>query len=86
MNRPIAPPTATDAEASFTDPTAEISSADFVKVGHKVYVAPFAHLEAQSAVAGICIEHASNIQDNTLLKANGGPVNVGVEAIVAHGG
>lgn len=85
-NRPIAPPGAPDATASFTDPTAEIQSDEFVRVGEQVYIAPFARLEAQSNRDGICIEHASNIQDNTLLKVNGGPINVGEEAIVAHGG
>lgn len=84
-NRPVAPPDAPAEEASFTDPTAETSSAEFVKVSHKVYIAPFARLEAQSAAHGICIEEGSNVQDNTLLKVNGGPINVGRNAIIAHG-
>ena len=84
-NRPVAPPTAPAETATFTDPTADTSGADFVFVSHKDYIAPFARLEAQSAAHGVCIEEASNIQDNTLLKAKGGPVNVGHHAIIAHG-
>lgn len=84
-NRPVAPPDAPAERATFTDPTAETSSAQFVRVSHNVYIAPFARLEAQSREDGICIDEASNIQDNTLLKANGGPVDVGAHAIVAHG-
>lgn len=84
-NRPVAPPGAPSESASFTDPTAELQSAQFVSVGAQVYIAPFARLEAQSATDNICIEHASNVQDNTLLKANGGPIHVGEEAIIAHG-
>ena len=85
-NRPIAPSDAPAETASFTDPTAEVQTAQFVRVGEQVYIAPFARLEAQSREHGICIEHASNIQDNTLLKVNGGSIHVGEEAIVAHGG
>ncbi len=84
-NRPIASPNATAEHATFTDPTAETSSEDFVKVSEQIYIAPFAKLEAQSATDNVCIEHASNVQDNTLIKANGGPVNLGVHSIMAHG-
>ena len=84
-NRPVAPPTAPAERASFTDPTAETQGADFVKVGEQVYVAPFARLEAQSAVDVICIGHAANVQDNTLLKVSGGRMDLGDYSIVAHG-
>ena len=84
-NRPVAPPDAPAERASFTDPTAATSRGQFVRVSHNVYIAPFARLEAQSRENGICIEEAANVQDNTLLKANGGPVDVGAHAIVAHG-
>ncbi len=84
-NRPVAPATAPAESATFTDPTAEISSEGFVHVSHNVYIAPFARLEAQSAEHGICIEEGSNVQDNTLLKVNGGPIEVGEHAIIAHG-
>ena len=85
-NRPIAPSDASADHASFVDPTAEVQRPQFVRVGEQVYIAPFARLEAQSNRNGICIEHASNIQDNTVLRVSGGPINVGEEAIVAHGG
>lgn len=84
-NRPVAPPDAPDGKASFTDPTVEIVRPQFVRVAHSVYVGPFARLEAQSLARGICIEEGSNVQDNTLLQANGGAVHVGEAAIVAHG-
>lgn len=84
-NRPVASPGAPAELATFVDPTAETQSEQFVKVGKRVYIGPFARLEAQSFQDGICIEEGSNIQDNTLLKANGGPIHVGEEAIVAHG-
>lgn len=83
-NRPVAPRAATAAHASFIDPTAEVS-AEFVFVSEQVYVAPFAKLESQSARDSICIEHASNVQDNTLIKVNGGPAHLGVHSIMAHG-
>lgn len=84
-NRPIAHPGAPAETATFTDPTAETQSEQFIHVGHQVYIAPFARLEAQSESDGICIEHAANVQDNTFLKVNGGPIHVGEEAIIAHG-
>ena len=84
-NRPVAPAAAANEVATFTDPTAEISSKDFVRVSHNVYIAPFARLEAQSSEHGICIEEASNVQDNTLVKVNGGPIHLGAHAIMAHG-
>jgi hypothetical protein len=84
-NRPVAPPTAPTESASFIDPTAELQSDEFVRVGKQIYIAPFARLEAQSATDNICIEHSANVQDNTLLKVNGGPIHVGEEAIIAHG-
>lgn len=87
MNRPIAPPSATAGHASFIDPTVEVSSEapQFVSVSEQVYIAPFAHLEAHSSTETICIEHASNVQDNTRLVASGGPIHLGVHAIMAHG-
>ncbi len=84
-NRPVAPASAPNEVAAFIDPTAAVSSEDLVRVSKHVYIAPFARLEAQSARHGICIEEGSNVQDNTLLKANGGPVVVGEHAIIAHG-
>lgn len=85
VNRPVAPAAAPNEVATFTDPTAEMSSEGFVNVSHNIYIAPFARLEAQSAVDNICIEEASNVQDNTLVKVNGGPIHLGAHAIMAHG-
>lgn len=85
-NRPVAPASAPSDTATFVDPTVETQSAEFVTVGRKVYLGPFARLEAQSASHGICIEDSANVQDNTLVKVNGGPATIGEEAIIAHGG
>ena len=84
-NRPVAPPAAPDDLATFTDPTAVVEGATNVRVAEKDYIAPFAKLSAQSTKEQVCIEEGSNVQDNTQVVANGGPVNVGRHAIIAHG-
>ena len=84
-NRPVAPASAPAETATFTDPTVELQSEQFVRVSHNIYIGPFARFEAQSNEHGICVEEASNVQDNTLVKVNGGPANLGVHAIMAHG-
>lgn len=86
LNRPVAPRTAPAETATFTDPTADVQYEENVTVAQKDYIAPFARLIAGATPhAGICVEEGSNVQDNTTLQANGAPVHVGRNAIIAHG-
>lgn len=81
-NRPVARRSIPSERATFIDPTAVVRRGSDARVGEKVYIAPFARLDARGH--DICIEGATNVQDNTRLLARSGPIHVGQHAIVAH--
>ena len=60
-NLPICPSTAPSESASFLDPTATITNPTNITLGEKVYVAPFAKLDATNAPISIAAD--SNVQD-----------------------
>ena len=70
---------------TFVDPAAKLEQRDNIRLGRLDYIAPFAYLKAGSGEKHIHIEDESNVQDNTFLDASGGPIDVGDEAIMAHG-
>lgn len=70
----------------FVDPTARLSRPGNIHLGELVYVAPFATLRAGSGQeARIDIGAHSDVQDNTLVDARGGSIELGEDVIVAHG-
>ncbi len=70
----------------FVDPTARLIHPGNIHFGDLVYVAPFATLKAGTGQeARINIGSHSDIQDNTLLDAQGGSIQLGEDVIVAHG-
>ncbi|ARV62637.1 acetyltransferase [Nostocales cyanobacterium HT-58-2] len=81
-NLPICPSTAPSASASFLDPTATITNPTNITLGEKVYVAPFAELNATNAP--ISIAEDSNVQDQVKITASGTGVEIGPRVILAH--
>src|SRR5262249_7403964 len=69
----------------FVDPTATVSAN--VRLGHLVYVAPFAEIKAGSSPArSIKIGNESDVQDSCVVTAEAGAVTLGDKVLVAHGG
>ncbi|MBX9257283.1 acetyltransferase [Desmonostoc muscorum CCALA 125] len=81
-NLPICPSTAPSDSASFIDPTATIANPTNISLGEKVYVAPFAELNATTAP--ITIADDSNVQDQVKIIASGTGVEIGPRVIMAH--
>ena len=81
-NLPICPSTAPSESASFLDPTATIINPKNIRLGEKVYVAPFAELNA--TIAPIRIAEDSNVQDQVRIIASGTGVDIGPRVIMAH--
>ncbi|MBE8991970.1 acetyltransferase [Nostoc sp. LEGE 12450] len=81
-NLPICPSTAPSESASFVDPTATITNPTNITFGEKVYVAPFAQLDATNAPISIAAD--SNVQDQVKIKASGTGVEIGERVIMAH--
>ncbi|MBE8966623.1 acetyltransferase [Nostocales cyanobacterium LEGE 12452] len=81
-NLPICPSTAPSESASFIDPTATIRNPTNISLGEKVYVAPFAELDATTAP--IRIADDSNVQDQVNVIASGTGVEIGPRVILAH--
>ncbi len=81
-NLPICPSTAPSDSASFIDPTATIANPTNISLGEKVYVAPFAQLNATTAP--ITIGDDSNVQDQVKIIASGTGVEIGPRVIMAH--
>jgi len=67
-NRPGCQADAPLEDVSFLDPTATVTSAENVRLGHQVYVGPFAELLATEE-AGIHIGPESNVQDSVVVQA-----------------
>jgi hypothetical protein len=61
VNRPICPSTADPALATFIDPAAIVNNPANITLGEKIYVAPFARLDATNGP--IIIREGSNVQD-----------------------
>lgn len=81
-NLPICPSTAPSESASFVDPTATIINPTNITLGEKVYVAPFAQLDATNAPISIAAD--SNAQDQVKITASGTGVEIGERVIMAH--
>ncbi len=81
-NLPICPSTAPSQSASFIDPTATITNPTNITLGEKVYVAPFAELDATNAPISIAAD--SNAQDQVKITASGTGVEIGERVIMAH--
>jgi len=82
---PVFPANAKPETASFVDPTASLTGSEFLTLGSKVYIAPFAKIIATKENA-LTIGEESNVQDNTVIDASKGRVTLGERAIIAHGG
>ena len=67
-NRPVCAADAADAEASFLDPTAGVTSPEHVELEGQVYVGPFARLLAEQD-SPIVIGPESNVQDSVIVNA-----------------
>ncbi|BAZ19720.1 carbon dioxide concentrating mechanism protein [Kalymmatonema gypsitolerans NIES-4073] len=81
-NLPICPSAAPSASATFLDPTATITNPTNISLGEKVYVAPFAELNATTAPITIAAD--SNVQDQVRILASGTGVEIGSRVIMAH--
>ncbi|MEI2583609.1 acetyltransferase [Scytonema sp. PRP1] len=81
-NLPICPSAAPSASATFVDPTATITNPTNISLGEKVYVAPFAELNATTAPITIAAD--SNVQDQVRILASGTGVEIGSRVIMAH--
>jgi len=81
-NLPICPSTAPSNSATFLDPTAIITNPTNISLGERVYVAPFAQLNATTAP--ISIAEDSNVQDQVRIIASGTGVEIGPRVIMAH--
>ncbi|MBD2446690.1 acetyltransferase [Nostoc sp. FACHB-152] len=81
-NLPICPNTAPSESASFVDPTATVNNPTNITLGEKVYVAPFAELDATNAPISIAAD--SNAQDQVKILASGTGVEIGERVIMAH--
>ena len=66
IDRPIVPADAPLDEASFIDPTAQLTNTARITPGQRVYVVPFANLDA--ARGAIAIGAESNVQDNVVVR------------------
>ncbi|WP_414545618.1 acetyltransferase [Nostoc sp. CCY0012] len=82
VNRPICPSTAAPASASFIDPAAIITNPANITLGEKVYVAPFARLNATNGP--IIIHDGSNIQDQVSITPSVAGATIGERVILAH--
>ena len=80
---PVVPTHAEVAEASFVDPTAQLTGTENITMSCKSYVAPFASLSARRG-GSIKIGEGANVQDNVTIDATSGRVEIGNHAIVAH--
>lgn len=67
---------------TFVDPTVTMVRSTSVHLGSLVYVGPYATL---IAVFPIHVGDESNVQDSVLLSARRAPVDLGEQAIMAHG-
>lgn len=81
-NLPICPSAAPSESASFLDPAAIIKNPTNITLGEKVYVAPFAELDATNAPISIAAD--SNVQDQVKILASGAGVQIGERVIMAH--
>ncbi len=81
-NLPICPSAAPSESANFIDPTATITNPANITLGGKVYVGPFAQLNATDAP--ISIGAGSNVQDQAKITASGTGVQIGERVIMAH--
>lgn len=81
-NLPICPSAAPSASATFLDPTATITNPTNISLGEKVYVGPFAELNATTAPISIAAD--SNVQDQVRIQASGTGVEIGSRVIMAH--
>jgi carbonic anhydrase/acetyltransferase-like protein (isoleucine patch superfamily) len=70
---------------TFVDPTALLEKREHIRLGHLDYVAPFAYLKAAGREKYIHVGDESNVQDNTYVDASAGPIEIGDQAILAHG-
>ena len=82
FNLPVCPSGATPESASFVDPTAIITNSTNITLGEKVYVGPFARLNATNAP--ISIDDDSNAQDQVSITASGAGATIGKRVILAH--
>lgn len=98
-NRPVCAAKEPAETATFIDPSATIKGADYIDLGDKIYIGPFATLLA-SEDAPIVIEKESNVQDSVTIdaeferdedeeekveKLNLEGVEIGERVIMAHG-
>jgi carbonic anhydrase/acetyltransferase-like protein (isoleucine patch superfamily) len=67
LNRPVCPRHAPLDAATFLDPTAHVHSPHHIRLGSRIYVAPFASLDAREAPIRIGAE--SNVQDSVRILA-----------------
>lgn len=67
-NRPVCAKNEPVETATFIDPTASITGANYITLSHQVYIGPFATLIANED-ARIAIDAESNVQDNVTIKA-----------------
>ncbi|MBD2504770.1 LbetaH domain-containing protein [Anabaena azotica] len=82
LNLPVCPSTAASTSASFLDPTAIITNPTNITLGEKVYVGPFARLNATNGP--ISIGDDSNAQDQVSITASGAGATIGKRVILAH--
>ena len=68
LNRPVCAKNAPAETATFIDPTASLTGANYITLAEQVYVGPFATLVANEN-AHIAIDAESNVQDNVTIKA-----------------
>jgi hypothetical protein len=81
-DKPICPSNADAKTASFLDPKVIIEGTATITLNEKVYVAPFALLQANGPIS---IGKESNVQDNVKIMATGTGVTIGERVILAHG-
>lgn len=82
LNRPICPSTAASTEANFIDPAAIITNPANITLEGKVYVAPFARLNATNGP--IIIREGSNVQDQVSITPSVAGSTIGERVILAH--
>lgn len=85
LKGPVIPPDAKPETASFIDPTASITGSEYLTLGSKVYIAPFAKIITTKDTA-LTIGEESDLQDNTVIDASQSPIALGERAVIAHGG
>ena len=89
----LLPVTAAGSGSTFVDPTVSLGFQPNVHLGLSVYIGPFASLQSGALSTGIfgadarniTIGSESNVQDNVTIDASAGAVEIGEQAIVAHG-